>query len=50
MKLQELTEENEVLADHQFGFRKEYSTVQQIIRIVEDVADKVNISTPTPYS
>lgn len=37
----------QLLANHQYGFRREHSTTQQIIRLTDDITDNFNLTAQT---
>lgn len=43
----EFKEKEKIIADHQFDFRKKHSTIQQIIRIINDISINFNKNSVT---
>ncbi|GJQ66664.1 hypothetical protein Trydic_g4632 [Trypoxylus dichotomus] len=46
-RLNEATEELGIIPHHQLGFREGHSTTHQLVRLIEHITEKMNISTPT---
>lgn len=42
-------EDKKAIPPHQFGFRREHSTIQQIARITEDITEKLNTAKQTVF-
>lgn len=40
-------EERSTIPDHQFGFRNQHTTTQQLARITEDIIERYNVAIPT---
>lgn len=46
-RIKNITEDRNIIPEHQFGFRNAHSTTQQLIRVTEDIINNFNISTAT---